>query len=242
MNVDRRGGSELVPAGRRKSLRRTGVASRRLPVSRMHGRWSAGRERGEWRRGRRGFGAGRRRRAWRLRVRGVVGVVARAKDQVSVIVGTSAGALISAYLAANWHRPVDEAFDDGLSFWRALRFGDVFAPLMAPGGAARFIRYVGEFLPVSSLHGPSILNPEPLAPTLARLVDWSTSTSLRRRRFPLPGAPSRRPLSVKVVWRENRGCGHRPAGSLRQAGVSSKPGNAWIRRRSRERKPTTTDL
>ena len=26
------------------------------------------------------------------------------KDQVSVIVGTSAGALISAYLAANWHR------------------------------------------------------------------------------------------------------------------------------------------
>ena len=26
------------------------------------------------------------------------------KDQVRVIVGTSAGALISAYLAANWHR------------------------------------------------------------------------------------------------------------------------------------------
>ena len=40
------------------------------------------------------------------------------KDQVSVIVGTSAGALISAYLAANWHRPVDEAIEDGLSFWR----------------------------------------------------------------------------------------------------------------------------
>ena len=27
------------------------------------------------------------------------------KDRVRVIVGTSAGALISAYLAANWHRP-----------------------------------------------------------------------------------------------------------------------------------------
>jgi predicted acylesterase/phospholipase RssA len=94
------------------------------------------------------------------------------KDQVSVIVGTSAGALISAYLAANWHRPTEDMIDDGLSFWRELRFGDVLAPLMAPGGAARFIRYVGEFLPVSSLHAASILHPEPLTQTLARLVDF----------------------------------------------------------------------
>jgi predicted acylesterase/phospholipase RssA len=81
------------------------------------------------------------------------------KDQVRVIVGTSAGALISAYLAANWHRSVEEAIEDGLSFWRELRFGDVFAPLMAPGGVARFARYIGEFLPVSSLHAASILDP-----------------------------------------------------------------------------------
>ena len=94
------------------------------------------------------------------------------KDQVRVIVGTSAGALISAYLVANWHRPAEEAIEDGLSFWRELRFGDVFAPLMAPSGAARFMRYVGEFLPVSSLHAPSILHPEPLAQTLGRLVDF----------------------------------------------------------------------
>ena len=84
------------------------------------------------------------------------------KDQVRVIVGTSAGALISAYLAANWHRSAEDAIEDGLRFWRDLRFGDVFAPLMAPGGAARFARYIAEFLPVSSLHAPSILHPEPL--------------------------------------------------------------------------------
>ena len=89
-----------------------------------------------------------------------------------MIVGTSAGALISAYLVANWHRPAEEAIEDGLSFWREPRFGDVFAPLMAPSGAARFMRYVGEFLPVSSLHAPSILHPEPLAQTLGRLVDF----------------------------------------------------------------------
>ena len=72
----------------------------------------------------------------------------------------------------DWHRPAEEAIEDGLSFWRELRFGDVFAPLMAPSGAARFMRYVGEFLPVSSLHAPSILHPEPLAQTLGRLVDF----------------------------------------------------------------------
>ena len=108
------------------------------------------------------------------------------KDQVSVIVGTSAGALISAYLAANWHRPAEEAIEDGLRFWRELRFGDVLAPLMAPGGAARFIRYVGEFLPVSSLHAPSILNPEPLAQTLAKLVDFDQlGENIREQRLAL---------------------------------------------------------
>ena len=94
------------------------------------------------------------------------------KDQVRVIVGTSAGALISAYLAANWHRSTAEAIEDGLSFWRELRFGDVFAPLVGLGGAARFMRYVGEFLPVSSLHSPSVLHPEPLEHTLGRLVNF----------------------------------------------------------------------
>ena len=94
------------------------------------------------------------------------------KDQVRVIVGTSAGALISAYLVANWHRPVKQAIEDGLSFWRDLNFGDVCAPLMAVGGATRFMRYVGEFLPVRSMHGPSILQPEPLRQTLSRLVDF----------------------------------------------------------------------
>jgi NTE family protein len=108
------------------------------------------------------------------------------KDQVSVIVGTSAGALISAYLAANWHRPTEEAIEDGLRFWRELRFGDVLAPLMAAGGAARLIRYVGEFLPVSSLHAPSILNPEPLAQTLTRLVDFhQLGENIREQRLAL---------------------------------------------------------
>jgi NTE family protein len=108
------------------------------------------------------------------------------KDQVRVIVGTSAGALISAYLAANWHRSVEEAIEDGLRFWRELRFADVFSPLMAVGGAARFMRYVGEFLPVRSLHSPSVLHPEPLEQTLGRIVDFNRlSENIREQRVAL---------------------------------------------------------
>jgi NTE family protein len=108
------------------------------------------------------------------------------KDQVRVIVGTSAGALISAYLLANWHRSVEEAVEDGLRFWRELRFGDVFAPLMAPSGVARFMRYVGEFLPVSTLHAPSILHPEPLRQTVDKLVDFDRlGENIREQRVAL---------------------------------------------------------
>jgi NTE family protein len=107
------------------------------------------------------------------------------KDQVRVIVGTSAGALISAYLVANWHRSTAEAIEDGLRFWRELRFGDVLA-LVGLGGAARFMRYVGEFLPVRSLHAPSVLHPAPLAPTLTRIVDFDRlSENIREQRVAL---------------------------------------------------------
>jgi NTE family protein len=108
------------------------------------------------------------------------------KEQVRVIVGTSAGALIGAYLVANWHRPAKEAIEDGLSFWRDLSFGDVCAPLMAFGGATRFVRYVGEFLPVRSLHAPSILHPEPLRQTLDKLVDFDQlGENIREQRVAL---------------------------------------------------------
>ena len=108
------------------------------------------------------------------------------KDQVRVIVGTSAGALVASYLVANWHRPTEEAIEDELSFWRDLRFGDVLAPLMAVGGATRFMRYVGEFLPVSRIHAPSLLHPEPLPRTLARLVDFDQlGENIREQRLAL---------------------------------------------------------
>ena len=132
------------------------------------------------------------------------------KDQMSVIVGTSAGALISAYLAANWQRPIEEAIENGLRFWRELRFGDVLAPLMAPGGAARFIRYVGEFLPVSGLHGASILHPEPLAQTLAGLVDFhQLGENVRAQRLALGVVATPAHSNRSVVFHQGGVARHR---------------------------------
>jgi NTE family protein len=132
------------------------------------------------------------------------------KDQVRVIVGTSAGALISAYLAANWHRSVEEAIEDGLSFWRDLRFGDVFAPLVALGGVARFARYVGEFLPVSSLHAPSVLHPEPLERTLSRLVDFERlGENIREQRLALGVVATPAHSNRSIVFHEGGIARHR---------------------------------
>jgi len=75
--------------------------------------------------------AGRRRGAWSVRI-GVLSVLLPSSRSGAGDRRTSAGALIAAYLVANWHRSVNEAVDDGLRFWRELRFEDVFAALMAP--------------------------------------------------------------------------------------------------------------
>jgi NTE family protein len=125
------------------------------------------------------------------------------KDQVSVIVGTSAGALIAAYLAANWHRSTEEAIQEGLRFWRDLRFGDVLSPLMAPAGAARFMRYVSEFLPVSSLHAPSILHPQPLAQTLERLVDFDQlANNVREQHVTLGVVATQAHSNMSIVFHQ----------------------------------------
>jgi len=132
------------------------------------------------------------------------------KDQVTVIVGTSAGALTAAYLAANWHRSADEAIEDGLRFWHDLRFADVFASLVTPGGAARFVRYVSEYLPISSLHAPSVLNPEPLARTLGQLVDFDQlSQNVREQRLALGVVATPAYSNSSIVFHQGGSARHR---------------------------------
>ena len=49
-------------------------------------------------------------------------------ERVEIVVGTSAGALNAAFLAAGAHRPLGDVLADGLRTWRSIHFRDVLAP------------------------------------------------------------------------------------------------------------------
>ena len=86
---------------------------------------------------------------------------------------------------------------------------------MAPGGVARFARYVGEFLPVSSLHAPSILHPEPLERTLSRLVDFERlGENIRAQRLALGVVATPAHSNRSIVFHEG-GIARHPDDPLR---------------------------
>jgi NTE family protein len=93
-------------------------------------------------------------------------------ERPSIVVGTSVGAFNAAFVAAHAHRPLDEALDDGIRIWSALRWRDVLAPLVSPRGALRALRYIGRLLWVKQPRIDSLLYPDPLEGTLRRLVPF----------------------------------------------------------------------
>ncbi|MGE5635574.1 MAG: patatin-like phospholipase family protein [Nocardioidaceae bacterium] len=94
----------------------------------------------------------------------------RLKGQVKLILGTSVGAFNASYLAANWEKSAQRIVDGGAELWRSLRFEDVLAPVVSPGGLGRFLRYVGEFLAIPRMDAVSLLDPKPLPDTLRREI------------------------------------------------------------------------
>lgn len=86
-----------------------------------------------------------------------------------VIVGTSVGALNTAYIAANADRPMDELVDDGCRIWSDIAWSDVLDPLVSPGELSTVLR-LGASLALRGISPLSLLHPAPLAPTLSRLI------------------------------------------------------------------------
>lgn len=90
--------------------------------------------------------------------------------QVSVIVGTSVGALNGAWLASKIHLPVEQLVREHRDMWLGLQWEDVVARVWSPRSLAPFIRYgvgvVGGHARVNSL-----LDSRPLARTVADRLD-----------------------------------------------------------------------
>ncbi len=92
-------------------------------------------------------------------------------ERVSIVVGTSAGALNAAWLAAHADLDVDAQVAAALPIWPALRFRDVLRPLVTPTGSLRISRYLaGAVLGRGRLD--ALLDPAPLARTVERLIPF----------------------------------------------------------------------
>jgi NTE family protein len=94
------------------------------------------------------------------------------KQTPDILVGTSIGALNSAFFAARADQPLTATAAAGLEMWRGLRWDDAFRPLVSPAELARLLGAVAMF---AHLPGPGLLgllDPAPLIDTLKGLVPF----------------------------------------------------------------------
>ncbi len=91
-------------------------------------------------------------------------------ESPNLLVGTSIGALNSAFFAARAHQPLEDVAQLALEMWRELRWGDALRPLLSP---SELRRLVGAGAMLANLPGPrlpGLLDPSPLRDTLRRFV------------------------------------------------------------------------
>jgi NTE family protein len=89
-----------------------------------------------------------------------------------IIIGTSAGGLGSAYLAANAHLGLEAAARSGAEQWLGVEIGDVIGPLSSPRELSRALLYGLELLGIPAPAPPSILDTSPQPETIAALIDF----------------------------------------------------------------------
>jgi NTE family protein len=87
----------------------------------------------------------------------------------NVIVGTSVGALNSAYIAAKAGEEMEQLVADGAGLWREIRYRDVLAPLLSLGELSQLARLTASFLS-AGVAPYALLDPAPLTATLGRLI------------------------------------------------------------------------
>jgi NTE family protein len=89
-----------------------------------------------------------------------------------VIVGTSAGALGAAYLAANARDGLEAAARSGAEKWLEVELGDVIGPLCSPRELVRLLLYGLELLGIRAPAPPSLLDTSPQPETIAAMIDF----------------------------------------------------------------------
>jgi len=93
-------------------------------------------------------------------------------DRVEIIVGTSAGGINAAYLAANAHLPLSEAATGAMEVWRGLRYRDAMRSLISLASLSRLVRFFATCLGLPVRRVASLLDTAPLGKTLNRLIEF----------------------------------------------------------------------
>jgi NTE family protein len=91
-------------------------------------------------------------------------------ERPDIIVGTSAGAINAAFLAAGAHLPFATAVERAASTWQATRYEDVLGPLLSLRELRRLLLYGCELIGVPGASVPSLLDSGPQAGTLSKRV------------------------------------------------------------------------
>ncbi len=98
--------------------------------------------------------------------------LARRGERPEVIVGTSVGAINTAYLAASAADPAADVAEAAHELWASIHFDDVLRPLLSPAELATTLGSIGEFFRIPGARLWSLLDPAPLAGTLRRLIPF----------------------------------------------------------------------
>jgi NTE family protein len=91
-------------------------------------------------------------------------------ERPEVIVGTSVGAINTAYLAATAGDELDDAMAQGERLWSGIDFDDVLRPLLSGAELRTALGSVGQFLGIPGARLWSLLDPTPLSRTLRERV------------------------------------------------------------------------
>jgi NTE family protein len=94
------------------------------------------------------------------------------EERPRIVVGTSVGAINTAYLAANAGMSPTQLGKGGVALWREIGYGQVLKPLLSVSEGVRLWSYLREVLGSRGAHTKSVLDPAPLSSTLRKLIPF----------------------------------------------------------------------
>ncbi len=96
----------------------------------------------------------------------------RRGERISIVSGTSVGAINAAFLGSVAHLPAAEQVALGLRHWQSIGRRDIIKNVVGPGLPITVARMLGDMLEIPGVRLSGLLDPRPLRKTLDRMVNW----------------------------------------------------------------------